>query len=204
MIPLQNRFNSLLNDYTSNTALITSLWNDIEIHYSEEHRMYHNLQHLAEVFSCFDTYENHLESPDMVAFSIFYHDIIYNVWKKDNEERSADFAFKKLTGLINDPHLSEICNQILATKTHNAKNNDTQWLVDFDLAILGQNDNTYKKYTELILKEYKTVPSFIYKKGRKKVLQHFLDKSFIFATPIFRELYEKQAKENLYNELQSL
>jgi len=92
----------------------------------------------------------------------------------------------------------------MATKTHTAKNNDTKWLIDFDLAILGQSFKTYERYTKLIREEYKTVPNFIYKKGRKKVLQYFIKKPFIFATEKFKNLYEDKAKENLNYELKQL
>ena len=76
-------------------------------------------------------------------------------------------------------------------------------MIDFDLAILGQQEDIYLNYTKLIRKEYKLVPSLLYKNGRKKVLQHFIDKPFIYATNKFRGLYEDQAKMNLKNELNS-
>ncbi len=201
---LNQRFYKLLFNYTDDTTLVTSLWNDIYIKYTEKHRTYHNLQHLKELFINFDIFKDKLNKPDIIAFSIFYHDIIYNVWSKKNEEKSADFAVDKLSGIINDSNIKEIYNQIIATKTHIADSIDTKWLVDFDLIILGQSTETYTNYSNLIREEYKTVPNFIYKKGRKKVLQHFIKKPFIFATEEVRQLYEKKSKENLSNELKSL
>ena len=201
---LQQRFSTLLSNYTEDKNLIASLWNDVYTNYTEKHRAYHNLQHLTEIFSYFDLYKHELNQPNIVAISIFYHDVIYKVWNKENEEKSADFAFRKLNTVLNNTQLNEIQQQILATKNHSTQNNDTKWLVDFDLAILGQPPETYKKYTTQIRNEYKTVPNFIYKKGRKKVLLHFKKKSYIFATDKFRNLYEKIAKENLNNELKLL
>ena len=100
--------------------------------------------------------------------------------------------------------LNEIYKQIVATKTHIANDNDTKWFVDFDLAILGKPSEVYKNYSQLIRKEYKLVPSFLYKKGRKKVLQHFIKKPSIYITDEFKNLYENKAKENVINELNSL
>ena len=77
-------------------------------------------------------------------------------------------------------------------------------MVDFDLAILGQSEYIYKNYTQLIREEYKLIPKIIYKTGRKKVLQHFIDKPFIYATDQFKALFETQAKKNLITELKSL
>ena len=75
-------------------------------------------------------------------------------------------------------------------------NNDEKWMIDFDLGILGQPWNRYFEYTKQIREEYKSVPNFMYKRGRRKVLQHFLNKSNIYATDSFYEQYERQAREN--------
>lgn len=201
---LQQRFYNLLLNYTQEKGIIDSLWKEVYENYSEKHRAYHNLNHLKELFIQFDTYKATLNKPNLLAISIFYHDIIYKIWNKNNEEKSADFAVTKLSGIINTLDLTITHQQILATKTHSTTNEDTKWLMDFDLAILGQPEKTYKEYTNSIRKEYKAIPTIIYKSGRKKVLQHFLNKSFIFATNEYRKLHEAKAKENLRFELKSL
>lgn len=202
---LEERFHKLLFQYSEKKELIDSLWNTINKKYSENHRAYHNLNHLEELFSYYDQYHNKLENPNTIAFSIFYHDVIYNIWKKDNEEKSGLFAIKELSQLfISSDILKTIKEQIIATKTHESKNIDTQFLIDFDLAVLGQSEEIYQKYTQSIRNEYKLVPEFMYKKGRVKVLQHFIDKPFIYKTSIFIDTYEKQAKKNLEKELNTL
>ncbi|CAL2102487.1 conserved protein of unknown function [Tenacibaculum sp. 190130A14a] len=201
---LENRFFRLLEKYTTNKAHIQKLWTNLHQKYSESHRAYHNLTHLKELFSYFDEYQEHLENSDIVAFSIFYHDVIYNIWNKDNEEKSADFALLELERILSKSSLESIYRQIIATKTHQASDNDTQFLVDFDLTILGKSSAVYTNYTKLIRKEYQLVPRFMYKKGRKKVLQHFLDKEAIYGSKTFNDLFEKQARINLTNELNNL
>jgi len=201
---LQNRFITLLKNYTSEVVLIDNLWNEILKKYSEKHRAYHNLNHLEEIFVYFDIYKDKINKPDIIGLSIFYHDIIYNIWKKDNEEKSADFAIEKLSGILKKEDLQEIHQQIIATKTHEGNDKDTKYLLDFDLVILGQSERVYKTYTENIRQEYKLIPSFMYKKGRIKVLEHFINKSSIYKTDAFIDLYGKQAKTNLTNELNSL
>jgi len=201
---LQHRFAMLLKKYTTNVALIEELWLEIKKKYTEKHRAYHNLNHLEEIFSYYDVYKDKLEQPDIICFSIFYHDIIYSVWKKDNEEKSADFALDELSALLSSSQLQNIQQQIVATKIHEGVDKDTEWLLDFDLAILGQSVNDYKSYTQKIRKEYKSVPNFLYKKGRIKVLEHFIDKATIYKTSEFIDLYEVQAKENLKQELNFL
>lgn len=77
-------------------------------------------------------------------------------------------------------------------------------MVDFDLGILGQSWERYYVYTQQIRKEYSSVPNFMYKRRRSKVLKHFLDKNKIYSTAIFYQLFEAKARENLNKELETL
>jgi predicted metal-dependent HD superfamily phosphohydrolase len=93
----------------------------------------------------------------------------------------------------------------MATKDHQAgSDKGTLYLLDFDLAILGENLQTYAEYVQKIRAEYALYPDFLYNRGRKKVLQHFLDRDTIFKTREFIDNYESQARENLKAELKEL
>ena len=70
-------------------------------------------------------------------------------------------------------------------------------IIDIDLSILGVDFNTFKKYDENIRKEYSWVPSIIYKRKRKKILQSFLNRNRIYFNNYFYDKYENQAKRNL-------
>lgn len=94
---------------------------------------------------------------------------------------------------------------ILATKLHEiSQDNDTNYFIDADLAILGRGQYEYQKYTEQIREEYSIYPDFMYNNGRKKALQHFLQMDAIYKTDYFFEKYEKQARLNISNELETL
>jgi predicted metal-dependent HD superfamily phosphohydrolase len=139
-------------------------------------------------------------------FSIFYHDIVYSPRRRDNEGKSADIASDRLAKLgVPTDKILKCRQQILATKDHRGQaKNDTDHLVDFDLAILGDTPEKYWEYAKKIRKEYWVYPNFLYKKGRKKVLRHFLGMETIFKTPEFYENLEQRARENLKSELQEL
>ena len=95
--------------------------------------------------------------------------------------------------------------QIEATKKHKlTDDSDTNFLLDLDLSILGSSSNQYKRYRENIKKEYYMYPGFMYRKGRKKVLEHFLNLDSIFKTEFFKKEYEKRARKNLKLELKEL
>lgn len=82
--------------------------------------------------------------------------------------------------------------------------NDTNLFIDADMAIVGAPAKDYINYSEQIRKEYSIFPDFMYKPGRKKVLQHFMDMDYIFKTLHFREKFEEHALKNLLAELERL
>jgi len=89
-------------------------------------------------------------------------------------------------------------------RSESSDQEDTNYLLDADLSVLGKDFETYLKYTQNIRKEYSIYPDFLYKPGRKKVLKHFLELESIFKTEYFKEKYEARAKENIAKELQLL
>lgn len=203
---LQDRFLQLCILFTDDQTLIQSLWKEIEKKHSEKGRYYHNLSHLENMFQELETVKHHISDFITVSFSVFYHDIIYDATSRSNEEKSAGTAEKRLKE-IGVPHdtILKISKQILATKSHQrSEDEDTHYLLDADLSILGKDFATYLAYTKMIRKEYSIYPDFLYKPGRKKVLQHFLELEDIFKTEYFKGQYEIQSKKNITAEIQLL
>lgn len=203
---LKDRFETLCLNFSQDKNLINRFWLEIEKNYSLKNRHYHNLQHLKTLFEEIDTIKTQIENFNNISFSIFYHDIIYDAASKLNEEKSADIAQERLEHLgLNHEDIQKVHEQILATKSHKKSDKeDSNFLLDADLSILGKSDEAYLEYTRQIRKEYSIYPDFLYKPGRKKVLEHFLDLENIFKTEYFREKYETQARKNIDNEFQFL
>lgn len=203
---LKNQFEQLCSRFTEDRQLIHSLWNEIETRYSEKSRHYHDLLHLENMFTELEDVKGNISDFTGISFSVFYHDIIYDATSKSNEEKSAATAEKRLAELhLSKDDISVISEQIIATKSHLlSDHNDTNYLLDADLSVLGKDFKTYMEYTRNIRKEYSIYPDFLYKPGRKKVLKHFLELESIFKTEYFKEKYEVQAKENIEAELRLL
>lgn len=199
-------FEQLCLSYTEDKALISLLWQEIEKQYSEKGRHYHNLLHLENMILELETVKDRISDFDEVLFSVFYHDVIYDASSKSNEEKSAAYAIPRLQKLkIFPDSVSKIQDQITATKAHQkADDNDTNYLLDADLSVLGKDLETYLDYSRRIRKEYSIYPDLLYKPGRKKVLKHFLKLDGIFKTEEFRAQYETQAIKNIKAELQLL
>jgi predicted metal-dependent HD superfamily phosphohydrolase len=185
--------------------------NDIEKHwiilekaYSQKNRYYHNLMHLENMMLSFNKYQSEIQMKNEVRYAIFYHDIVYNAKKTDNELKSAEFALNILPKEVTI-NRTLVFDMIVATKQHQQnENKDTNWLIDFDLEILAKDWDNYKAYYEQIRKEYKIYPDFLYKPGRKKALQHFLESTNLFQTETYRTLYETKARENIRKEIAQL
>jgi predicted metal-dependent HD superfamily phosphohydrolase len=206
MMSLKEKFLHLCTPFTKDPYLIDTLWSEIEKKHSEKGRHYHNLQHLDHMFSELDPVKNKLENYISISFSVFYHDVVYDAASKSNEEKSAELVESRLQELDIDQNLiTKISRQIIATKSHQeSDDSDTNYLLDADLSILGQDAETYREYTQKIRKEYSLYPDLLYKPGRKKVLRHFLELDSIFKTEDFREKYEKRARENILFEIENL
>lgn len=203
---LRETFIKLSTNYTDDIRLIEELWTEIEKNYSNPKRYYHTLQHLENIFIQLTEIKSEIQDWDTILFTLYYHDIVYNTAKSDNEEKSAVLAKKRLQQIhVQQEKIAFCVQQILATKSHiQTTNSDTNYFTDADLSILGQEWEIYLSYLKNIKKEYAIYPDKIYNAGRKKVLKHFLNMDRIFKTDIFFNQFEAQAKKNLTNELNNL
>ncbi len=205
---LKIEFKSLVSKYTSDQSIINSLWDEIEKQYTQKIRYYHGLNHIYDMLLQARKIRPLIINYDAFLFAIWYHDIVYKPTKKDNEEKSAVLAINRLKTLKIDKKLLDIIGKlIVSTKKHHViltENNDNSYLLDIDLSILGTPRDHYKAYIKNIRKEYAIYPSFIYKKGRKQVLQYFLDRKTLYFTEKYRTELEIKARENLAKELETL
>lgn len=206
MLNLAIIWNDLTSKTSTDKALNNSLWQEIERNYSGKNRHYHNLNHLEFLIALAIEQQSNLNDFDAMLYSIFYHDIIYKTKHKDNEAKSAALAEVQLAKLnVSKERIQRVSQYIMATKTHEfSTDSDTNYLLDFDLAILGTSPEKYATYTKQIRKEYAAYPDFLYKPGRKLVLEHFLGLDFIYKTTVFRTELEEAARTNLKNELDVL
>lgn len=174
--------------------------------YSEPHRAYHTLAHIESCLAEFASVRSLASDPEAVEWCLWYHDAIYNTRARDNEERSADLAGKVMDEAeLNRVFIRKVQGFILATK-HTALPIlfDSQLLVDIDLAVLGQSENTFDEYERQIRQEYGWVSEDAFIAGRTAILLSFLARPTIYATDFFRNKYEERAQRNLARSLVKL
>jgi predicted metal-dependent HD superfamily phosphohydrolase len=200
---LKETFTELLGNYTGNDRLTNELWTEIEQSYSGKKRHYHSLQHLSSLLMQLKEVAGEIQNWETILFTLYYHDIVYNALKSNNEEKSAELAEKRMKQLDVSKDKIELCKrQIVATKSHiQSTDSDTNYFTDADLSVLGQPWEIYSLYHQNVRKEYSIYPDFVYNPGRKKVLNHFLAMDRIFKTDFFYTRFETQAKQNLQKEI---
>ncbi|PJZ46641.1 HD domain-containing protein [Leptospira brenneri] len=203
------RFQTLLEGYQGITQpKKDSLWEEVKNRYTESHRSYHNLNHLYQMLKEYDLVFPKWKDPEVALFALFYHDLIYDVTSKTNEEESAKIAEKRLSELAITQNRIGICvGHILATKSHRLGENchpDTSYFLDIDISILGSEESKYIEYAKNIRKEYSIYSDEDYKKGRTQVLNHFIENVRLFHTDSFFDRYEMQSRHNIKNEIHSL
>jgi predicted metal-dependent HD superfamily phosphohydrolase len=203
MIELKATFTTLAGQYTGDQALISELWKEIALQYSAPGRHYHSLSHLENLLEQISAVRDAIEDRETVLFALYYHDVIYDALRSDNEEKSAELALVRLRQIGYPDDRAQRCERhILATKGHSVSDdNDTNLFTDADLSILGSAPEAYQAYSRQVRAEYAAYPDQIYAAGRRRVLERLLAMPRIFKSDFFFERFEAAARQNLTAEM---
>jgi predicted metal-dependent HD superfamily phosphohydrolase len=204
---LHTQWISLTSKYGASSSVIESLFNALVEHYSERARAYHDLSHIQSLLALSESLLDKIQNRDAHYFAVWFHDVIYDTQKSDNEEKSADFASEALTRLgVPEQTIGAVREMILATKHHRSAGLswDMKAFLDLDTSILGAPLEIYEEYSRAIRKEYSWVPDALYREGRKKVLNDFLGRARIYQTEEISAKYETQARRNIAEEIRAL
>jgi len=184
----------------------TTIYSNLISLYCEPHRTYHNLDHISNCLSEFDSVKDLLENPHETELALWFHDAIYDTKAKNNEEESAELAVLSMQSLgISNDKAQRVQKLILLTK-HNAipAETDECFIVDMDLVIFGYSPDKYDEYEKQIKLEYRWVRHKLFCEARFKLLRSFLDRKWIYSTDYYRRRYETIARDNLKRALEGL
>lgn len=175
------------------------VWNHLDDGYGSNTRHYHNWQHIAQCLQWFDALREYANSPVVIELAIWFHDVIYDSKRPDNESRSAAL----LSSLIEETFLTEGAARLIAATTHKdpPEDNDAALLCDIDLSILASDEQRYTDYSRAVRLEYDWVSDADFRVGRANVLRAFLGRPFIYSLPVCRGKWEMLARENITQEL---
>jgi predicted metal-dependent HD superfamily phosphohydrolase len=167
--------------------------------YAGDGRYYHSVEHILECLAYFDRVRETAHHPDELEAAIWFHDAVYDVSRHDNEARSAQLVRDEAERAGIPAASAERIAELVLGTSHRAKarESDARLLADIDLSILGASPERYRRYEADIRREYAVIPEELYRQGRLRVLDSFLERTAIYQTPYFYDRLERQARENL-------
>jgi predicted metal-dependent HD superfamily phosphohydrolase len=179
---------------------------------SEPHRKYHNLNHIHQCLIEFDQYEKALNTNDHmrkhVEDAIWYHDIVYNPYATDNEERSAEVYMLQRISLIDGGtnvsglyKAEKVRDTILATAKHTITQENlsdaTKIMLDIDLAGFGKSRSIFAKNGIDIRNEYYNTSTMDFMIGRMKFYDKLSGRPTLYYTEYFYNRYHNSSQENI-------
>jgi predicted metal-dependent HD superfamily phosphohydrolase len=178
-------------------------WAALIAAWSEPHRRYHDLAHLAAVLGLVGQLAEAAADPDAVRLAAWYHDVAYDPQRSDNEEVSAGRARVGLRGLVPDERVDEVERLVLLTAGHDPEDGDSNGAVlcDADLAVLAGPPDAYAAYASAVREEYGHLSDEEFTAGRIAVLEHLLALRRPFRTPEAARQWTEPARANLTAEL---
>lgn len=174
------------------------VWQKLQQHYTEPHRYYHTLGHLAHCLTQLDTAKDSVVEFDATEMALWFHDIIYHYGASDNEILSADY-FRKVAGSTMPAHfVHRVCEFIIATQhAGTAKDAATAFVVDIDLSGFGLPWEGYLVDSSALRNEASSVGDARYYSGKLRFLSELQNWASLFQSPFFRNRLEANAQSNI-------
>ncbi len=178
-------------------------WSALVAAWSEPHRSYHDLRHLAAVLGLVDGLAGAAGDPAAVRLAAWYHDVVYDPQRNDNEAVSAGRAKAGLRGLVPDERVAEVERLVLLTATHEPADDDANGAVlcDADLAVLAGPPDAYAGYASSVRAEYGHLSDAQFTAGRIAVLERLLELPRLYRVPAIADEWEPRARANVTAEL---
>jgi predicted metal-dependent HD superfamily phosphohydrolase len=174
-----------------------AVWADLSARYAEPHRQYHDSGHLAHCLEQLDLAAGSIGEPDEVEMALWFHDVINEPARKDNEARSADYFRALAGGHIDATFIERVVGLILVTThTEEPLDADQRFICDIDLSSFGCPWECFMRDSQAVKAEF---PGSIddYYRGKKAFLEQMLKRPRIFLTDFFNSRFEQQSRDNI-------
>lgn len=199
---------------TADTEAIEDVGQALLDRWSDEHRHFHNLRHLAAVLHRVDQLAEETHEPDLVRLAAWYHGAVFSSEKKvaeasqggEQSTASAILAHDELISLgIPARAADRVAALVNAIVRHapDPADFDAAVLNDADLAMLAAEPQRYKEYKSAVRAEYAHIPVDVYLKARIRVIERLLARKSLFLSPM-GAAWEAPARQNLDMELHRL
>ena len=196
-----NRFQALWRRCLSDGAADSSA----EIHqrltnaYSEPQRHYHTLFHIEHCLSLFDQCKSLVENPDALELAIWFHDVIFEPGKPDNEARSAEL-YQSLSAAVHRADFRALVGRLIIATLHDGgslEDSDAGYMVDIDLSSFGLPWEDFLRDTQDLRNECSHLNDAEYYQRQGDFRASLLSRPRFYLTDYFYQRFEQQARDNL-------
>lgn len=199
---------------TAGTDAIEEVGQALLDRWSDEHRHFHNLRHLASVLHRVDELAEETHEPELVRLAAWYHGAVFSAERKvadaayggEQSTASAVLAHDQLVALgVPERAADRVADLVNAIVRHapDPADFDAAVLNDADLAMLAAEPQRYKEYKAAVRAEYAHIPTEDYLRARIRVIERLLARRSLFLSPL-GAAWEEPARQNLDMELHRL
>jgi len=204
-IKLAERFYDTWERCTDGASDPAPIWRIVQHRYSEPHRYYHTLGHIAQCLGELDSAREHIDEFDATELAIWFHDVIYVYGAKDNEDLSAAAFREHAKGHVAPETVDRVDELIIATKhTGKAQDEGVAYMVDIDLSGFGLPWDGYLADSDALRLEAPNVSDENYYSGKLRFLDGLQSWDSLFQTDHFRDRLEATAQANITRYSQQL
>jgi predicted metal-dependent HD superfamily phosphohydrolase len=196
-----DRFQSLwqrcLNAGATDTS--TAIHQRLVDAYNEPQRRYHTLPHIDHCLSLFDQCKSLTANPDALEIAVWFHDVIFEPGKRDNEALSARL-YAELSVDVHDNEFRELVGRLIMATLHDGSSlddSDAGYMVDIDLSSFGLPWEEFLRDSQHLRAECPQLSDAEYYRRTGKFQACLLAKPHFYVTDFFCQRYEKQARDNL-------
>ena len=134
--------------------------------YTAPGRHYHNLAHIEDCLDALARVDLSAAEREILSEAIWWHDVVYDATRADNEELSARLAEQH----VREDLRQDVGRLIRLSKTHAVQPGDRLGaiLISIDLSILGAEPARYDAYAAAIRQEFIHVPTATIAPGAQK------------------------------------
>lgn len=201
---LGNRFRNLLTRLGGDGDVAVEIFDAVYGAWSADGRSYHGVGHLADCLRQLDSVEPDGVAVDGVELALWYHDLIYDPRRHDNEERSAQRLLKDAVRVNLPLAAANAAADLVRVTAHMGAAGaaapvtaETALIADIDLSILGQDALGFMDFEYGVEEEYAHVPKILFRCRRGQFLARLLERPQLFLTEAFRARYEQAARTQI-------
>ncbi len=167
--------------------------------YQESHRHYHSLTHIEHCLGMFDQCKALVENPDWLEIAIWFHDVILECGKRDNEALSAQLYLELSAGAQCDDMRNTIHGLIMATLHDGGSLDfaDSIYMVDIDLSSFGLPWDDFLRDSLNLRAENPHLCDADYQLNQTGFQRGLLARPRFYLSDFFYTRFEQQARTNL-------